>query len=54
MRKIARKSDRKTKVMPKIPEALEMLKEALPVFEESKVRTMCLGARKVTIEVGTR
>jgi hypothetical protein len=54
MRKIARKSDRKTKVMPKILEDLVMLREALPVFEESKVKTICLGARKVTIEVGIR
>jgi hypothetical protein len=53
MRKTARtKSGKKQKVS--IPEDLEKLKESIPVFEESKVRTDCLGARKVTIEVGTR
>lgn len=56
MRKTARtKSDRKTiAIPPKIPEDLERLKETLPVFEESKVRTMGLEARKVTIEVDIR
>ena len=50
MKKVARTKSRI--ILPKILEDLK--KQGLPVFEESKVRTMCLEARKVNIEVGTR